>query len=95
MAIIELRIYGEEDEILRTYKASRVRWGLVIKALELQEAVEKASGADQLNILGEFVLELFPTMSKEDLYLADPRDIVSVFKQVGHMAKGINGSKNA
>ena len=37
MARFELNIYGQDDEIIKTYKADRVRYGVTLEALKAAE----------------------------------------------------------
>ena len=92
MAIVELNIYGENDEILKTFTASRVRWGVIVKAVELQEQIDggNMSTTEQIHFLNDFVLALFPTMTQNDVEMADINDIKNVFKMVGQMSGKIN-----
>jgi hypothetical protein len=95
MSIIELNIYGDNDEILKTFSTNRVRWGLIVKAVELQDKINggELSAAEQISFLNDFVLSIFPSMSQNDIELADINDIRNVFKLVSKMSGRIN-SKN-
>ena len=94
MAKFELNIYGQNDEILKTFQTDHVRWGLLLTALELQEKIQDDSPEDQIKAINKFALELFPGITEEDLRNADGMDVMNVFAQVGRMAGKING-KNA
>lgn len=92
MAIVEMNIYDENDAIVKTFTANRVRWGLIVKAVDLQDAIDagNVTGAEQIKLLNEFVLSLFPSMTQSDLELADVNDIKNVFKIVGNMSGKID-----
>ena len=94
MAKFELNIYGENDEVLKTFQTDHVRWGLLLTSLELQEKIANESVEDQMKAINKFALELFPGMTEADLRSADGMDVMNVFAQVGRMANKLNG-KNA
>ena len=92
MAIVSLIIYGDDDEILKTFSKNRVRWGLIVKAVELSERIEAddVTTTEQIKLLNDFVLSVFPTMTQSDVEMADINDIKNVFKIVGNMSGEIN-----
>ena len=92
MALVELNIYGDGDEILKTFSTNRIRWGLIVKAIELEEKFNNGEVAtkDQIALLNDFVLSVFPTMSQRDVEMADIDDIKNVFKIIGNMSGNIN-----
>lgn len=91
MAKFELNIYGKNDEILNTYQTDHIRWGLLVSALDLQEAIKDEAPDEQMKAINRFALELFPGMTEEELRNADGIDVMNVFAQVGRMANKING----
>lgn len=94
MAKFELNIYGANDEILKTHKTDHVRWGLLMRALSLQEEIKDADPEAQLNAVHDFVKEIFYDMTDEDLKNADSGDVINVVTQVSKMAGKIK-AKNA
>lgn len=94
MANFSLNIYGKNDEIVNTFYTDHVRWGLLVRALDLQEQLKDATAAEQLEAVSALVLDLLPGITEEDLRNADGRDVLNLFTQVGKMAKTIKG-KNA
>lgn len=89
----ELNIYGKDDEIIKTYRTAHVRWGVFIKAVQLQEELKDANAEKQFESIAAFVRTLFDGMTDEELYLADAFDVMAVFTQLVNKAKGIG--KNA
>ena len=91
MALVELNIYGDGDEILKTFSTNRIRWGLIVKAIELEEKFNNGEVAtkEQITLLNGFVLSVFPTMSQRDVEMADINDIKNVFKIIGNMSGNI------
>ena len=96
MAQFELNIYGSNDEIIKTYATEKVRWGVFMQALELQEGLKDKPAAEQFKLINAFVKKIFPDLTDADLELADADDIVNTFRQLVHKSNAIGvNSKNA
>ena len=90
----ELNIYGENDEIIKTFSTEKVRWGVFLQAFEIREKFRKMSVKDQINIVGDFMTKLFPGITSEDIENADIDDIMNNFFQLLNKAgKIVNDSK--
>ena len=89
MAQFELDIYGKDDEILKTYKTDRVRWGVFMQALELSEGLSEKSAAEQFKLINAFMKKIFPDLTDEDLEMADIDDIMNTFSQLLHKSDSI------
>lgn len=94
MAAFELNIYGENDEILKTYAASHVRWGVLKAALSLQEQIRDASDAEQIDAMSNFACRIFVGLTTEELDNAATEDVIALFKQVTRMANRLVTVKN-
>lgn len=95
MAAFELNIYGENDEILKTYSTSHIRWGLLKAALELQDSIKDDSISEQVSAISTFAKEIFIGLTDEELNNAASEDVIANFKQLTRMANKLVGSKNA
>lgn len=96
MAQFELNIYGNNDEIVKTYATDKVRWGVFMQALELQDSLTDKSAAEQFKLINAFVKKIFPDLTDAELEYADADDIVNTFKQLLHKSGAIGvSSKNA
>lgn len=96
MAQFELNIYGNNDEIVKTYATDKVRWGVFMQALELSEGFKDKSAAEQFKLINSFVKKIFPDVTDAELECADADDIVNTFKQLLHKSGSIGvSSKNA
>lgn len=96
MAQFELNIYGNNDEIIKRFETDRVRWGVFVQALELEESMKGADAAKALRSVNEFVKKIFPELTDADLEAADVDDVMNTFKQLIAKAAKIGGnSKNA
>ena len=97
MAQFELNIYGEDDEILKTYATDKVRWGVYLEAAKLNEEIRAMDAAEQFAVIGQFMSKIFPALTAAELELADGDDVMNTFKQLIKKANKIAGgnAKNA
>ena len=96
MAQFELNIYDENDEIVKRFETDRVRWGVFLQALELEQSISKKSASEQFKLINQFVKKIFPALTDEDLENADIDDVLNTFKQLLNKAMKIGGGeKNA
>ena len=91
---LSLNIYGENDEILKTYETEHIRWRMFTEAVKIDDEMKDASTAEQMDAVGNFVLSLFVGMTRDELELADITDVFNVFNMVVKLANKINPSKN-
>lgn len=95
MAQFELNIYGAGDEVVKRFETDRVRWGIFVQALELEESLKGATAQGMISAINEFVKKIFPDLTDADLENADVDDVMNTFKQLLAKAKKIGaGSKN-
>lgn len=94
MAAFELNIYGKDDEIIKTFATDKVRWGVFLQALEVQEGLASKTPAEQFDVINRFVKKIFPDLTDKDLENADIDDVMNTFKQLINRANKIGGSKN-
>ena len=95
MAEFELNIYGNDDEILKTYATNFIRWGVFMQAVELKEKIKTQNTVEQFNCINKFMKKIFPDLSDDDLEKADSGDVINSFNQLLNKANGIGaGSKN-
>lgn len=96
MAQFELNIYGNNDEIIKTYSTDKVRWGVFMQALELQDGLSEKPAAEQFKLVNAFIKKIFPDLTDDDLERADSDDILNTFKQLLNKSNAIGiKSKNA
>lgn len=95
MAQFELKVYDENDEVVKHFETDRVRWGIFVQALELEETLKGASARDVISSVNQFVKKIFPALTDEDLECADVDDVMNTFKQLLSKAQKIGvSSKN-
>lgn len=95
MAQFELNIYGNNDEILKTYATDKVRWGVFLQALEVQDELKEKTPSEQFAMITDFIKKIFPDLTDDDLERADADDVFNTFKQLANKASAIGGkSKN-
>ncbi|MBO7735957.1 MAG: hypothetical protein J6S67_25535 [Methanobrevibacter sp.] len=92
----ELNIYGNNDEILKTYGTDKIRWGVLMEALKLKDELDKDKDG-QFEVINTFLKKIFPDITDEDLANADYEDVINTFVQICNKAGSINGgeTKNA
>lgn len=96
MAQFELKIYGAGDEVLKQFATDRVRWGVFVQALELEDSLKSADARGMISAINKFMKNIFPDITDADLANADVDDVMNTFKQLLSKAKKIGvGSKNA
>ena len=96
MAQFELNIYDENDEIVKHFETDRVRWGIFMQALELEENLKGAQARDMISSINQFVKKIFPALTDSDLENADVDDVLHTFQQLLRKAGKIGGgAKNA
>lgn len=94
MAQFELNIYGNDDEIIKTYSTDKVRWGVFVQALEIQDGLADKPVVEQFKLINAFIKKIFPELTDADLECADSDDIMNTFKQLVRKANSVNVPKN-
>ena len=96
MAHVEINTYGANDEIIKTFTTNHIKWGLICRAVEIEEQMndKELKGTESIKVVNDFILSVFPDMTQSDIEAADIGDIFNVFKMISHMGESINSSKN-
>ena len=97
MDFLTLNIYGENDEIEKTYKTNHVRWKLFTDAVVKNEQIAKESAEQQIAAIGQFMKSVFIGITDEELEKADVFDVFNVFNTIVRKAQNMRGGngKNA
>lgn len=96
MAAFELRIYGEEDNIVKTFATDAIRWGVFLRAVGIQEEMNGKTADEQVIMVNDLVNTLFPNITENELKNADSEDVMNLFWQLVRKANQIGkSSKNA
>ncbi|QHJ73609.1 hypothetical protein [Butyrivibrio virus Arian] len=90
MANYSLNIYGENDEIIKTFETNIIRWGIFMKAVKLQDDIEDQDEGEQIKAVSEFITSIFPNCTVDDLANADVSDIFNLFRAIVNKANKIN-----
>lgn len=93
MAEFELNIYGNNDEILKKYATSHIRWGVLLQALKLDEQLDGASAEQQFDAISELLKKLFPELTDEEIQNADYSDVINTFKQILNKANKLDSGE--
>lgn len=98
MAKFELNIYGKNDEIINKYETDHIRYGIMMKAMELRDKSDETPMAEQLASANALVKEVFQGLTDDELMLADVGDVLNIItqitKQTEKIGNGSNASKN-
>lgn len=90
MAKFELNIYGENDEIIKKYETDHIRYGVLMKALEMEEKADKGSNRELIEGANTIVKMIFKGLTDDELMLADVGDVFATYKQVAMQANGVH-----
>ena len=52
---LSLNIYGENDEIIKTYETEHLRWKIFTDAVKLNEKISGKEPFEQLAAVGDFI----------------------------------------
>ena len=95
MAKYELKIYGENDEVLKTYATDNVMWGFYLEAVKASETMDELSNVERFEVINSFIKRLFVGLTDEELETgASGDDVLNVFNQLMRKARTIGGAKN-
>nr|DAJ98140.1 MAG TPA: hypothetical protein [Caudoviricetes sp.] len=92
MAKFELPIYGENDEIIKTYETDHIRWKLFVRAAAIKdnEMENDKSESEDLEQISDLLKDVFCGLTDEDLDNADFFDIINTFNQIAKIGDSIN-----
>lgn len=93
MAKIELKIYNGDYEVEKEFKADRLLWGTLVKAISLRDGLKDKPIEEQFSSISAFVKSIFPGMTDADLAKADFKDVMSTFDQITAFVKDISADK--
>ena len=96
MAAFELRIYDEDNSIVKTFASDAIRWGVFLRAVGIQEEMNGKTADEQVIMVSDLVNALFPNITENELKNADAEDVMNLFWQLVRKANQIGkSSKNA
>ena len=90
----ELNIYGENNEIEKTYGTDNIPWGFYLEAVKASEDMQEMSTIEQFEMINAFVKRMFIGLTDEELERASGDDVMNVFNQLVRKANAIGGGKN-
>jgi len=91
MAKYSLNIYGENDEILKTYETDVIRWKLLMDAVKIHETIGDKNAAEQIGVISGFIKSVFPGITDDEIEMAAAEDIMNTFKAIVIQTGSING----
>ena len=93
MAKFELPIYGENDEVIKTYKTDHIRYGLLEDAMKMQEEMEGTNADAKVKNIKPLVKRIFKGLTDEEMEDADVFDIINSFNQLVSLSQGLSSNK--
>lgn len=87
--LITLNIYGDDDEIIKTYSQTNIPWSILKKAISVGDCLsqENASPLDFINEIETLVCEAFRNrIPQEELEQASIEDVINTFYQIANSA---------
>lgn len=88
-----LNIYGENDEIVKTYETNNVLWGFYLEAVKAYDEMQDMDEAEQFEMIGIFIKRLFVGLTDDELTRAAGDDVINVFMQLMRKSQSIAGGK--
>lgn len=95
MAKYELKIYGENDEIVKEYGTDNIPWGFYLEAVKAADDMQEMTVTEQFDMINGFVKRMFIGLTDDELEHASGDDVMNVFQQLMRKARSIGGGKNA
>lgn len=91
---IELNIYNEENEVVKTYESYGLRWKAFKSVMARQKELEKINtdNPDAMDVFYEIIKLAFPSLTDEEFDELYIDDIFNTFKQI--LAVADNMAKN-
>lgn len=96
MAQFELNIYGKDDEVINRFETDKVRWGVYLEAIKLEESgLKKMTHAKQFELINGIIKKIFPDLTDKDLENADGDDVMATFNQLLAKGNAINAGSDS
>lgn len=95
MARFELNIYGADDEIVKTYRTDRIRYGVFVEAMKLDSESNKMSNAEEITAANALIKAIFVGLTDDELIKAEMTDVFNVYRQIVATAAGIHTGSNS
>ena len=90
---VELTLYDENDEISKELRRLIIPWGLLKKAVRLQESIDESNITDDdIDSISDLVIEIFgeEKVTREELEKgADVGDLMAVLMSIVSRARGL------
>lgn len=79
MSAFELKVYGADDQIVKTFATDRIRWGVFLQAISIHEDIASKNPEEQYMLVGDFIKKLFPGITDADIEQAEAQDVLNTF----------------
>ena len=95
MAVFELNIYGNDDEITKQYETDHVRFGVFVEAFKIDRDMKKMTAEGQFQAVSAMVKKIFPGLTDAELENADFADVMNTFRQLMNKANALMGEDSS
>lgn len=89
----ELKIYGKDDEVIKTYGTNIIRFGILEEAVKLSEEIKDKNQIEQFCMIKPLIASVFSDLDPGELKNASYEDVFNLFQQIMSIAKGLNSGK--
>lgn len=93
MALFELKIYGADDEVKKTYETHRIKYGLIEDFIDLSKDLEGKNQLQQFALMKPILKTLFPGVTDEELRETDFIQVSKVILSLYDVVKNGYGSE--
>lgn len=90
-----LNILGENDAVVKTYKTSKIKYGLIEDMVILSKELEGKNEFQQFSLMKPLLKNMFTGITDEELRNVDFLEVLAVIKNLMNVAtNGFSDGKN-
>lgn len=82
MALFTLNVYGENDEVVKTYETSKIKYGLIEDFISLSNDLKNKTEFEQFTLMKPILKTLFVGITDEELRNVDFIDVTKVILSI-------------
>ncbi len=84
--MFKLNIFGKNDEVVKTYQTSKLKYGVIEDMIMLSKEFEGKSSFEQFALMKPVLKNMFEGLNDEELRNVDFLEVLSVFKNLMSIA---------
>lgn len=94
MALFKLNVYGTNDEVIKTYETSKIKYGLIEDFISFSDEIKEKSVFEQFTLMKPIIKNLFVGITDEELKNIDIVEFTKVlYEMIGVAKNGYGGSE--